>query len=511
MFVRNHSGKQLAIVNGHKYYCGNKGAKNNIWRCTRWGNCKSRFIMTVTGEMVDAYFEHTHDSPNSDGCQYSQAPFTFDLLFINFLDDAISVLYYKNKKGKDIAVVDGYTFYSDNRKKTVITWQCTRSGMCHSRFTTTKCGKVIRFCYAHSHDKPRFTIHDVQFVKNRRGQAIIVAAGHTFYRQREQLNSNYWWCTFGTSCKARIITNKGARKGVNSPCLMDTLIIVRQLTISAPEGEVIGVVQKEDRVKLPFQFRQKTPLPCSILMIMKQPMTWVQHRNGKQAVIVNGFTYYCNKQGHKTDIWRCTNGSNCRARFTMSKTDWKIVRVTWMTTEAGKKIALYQDYTFYNYANSGITEHWRCTSHTLRNQPFTWTKRHNGKDIALINGYSFYMHERSSRTAVWRCSKGSTCKARFTAMHDGTMPRLTRCRKNLTEEQKKMRRREQKKLSSRRARAKMDETALEERRKKDREKYKRAKDQGALKTIKDCTPQEQIKMRKLWREKAKQRRKKVKE
>ncbi|XP_063827633.1 protein tramtrack, beta isoform-like isoform X41 [Ostrinia nubilalis] len=55
-------------------------------------------------------------------------------------------------------------------------------------------------------------------------------------------------------------------------------------------------------------------------------VTWVTHRNGKQAVIVNGFTYYCNKKGFRTDIWRCTNGSNCRARFVMSKFDWRIIR-----------------------------------------------------------------------------------------------------------------------------------------------------------------------------------------
>ncbi|CAH0404767.1 unnamed protein product [Chilo suppressalis] len=89
------------------------------------------------------------------------------------------------------------------------------------------------------------------------------------------------------------------------------------------------------------------------------------------------------------------------------------------------------------------------------------------------------------------------------------MPRTSRSRIQLSDEEKKRRRREQKKLSIRRARAKMDEAALEKRRKQDRERYKRKKEQGKIKTIKDYTPREQRNIRKIWREKAKLRRQKV--
>lgn len=91
-----------------------------------------------------------------------------------------------------------------------------------------------------------------------------------------------------------------------------------------------------------------------------------------------------------------------------------------------------------------------------------------------------------------------------------TMPRASRTRIQLAEEDKKKRRREQKKLSIRRARAKMDEAALEERRRQDRERYRRKKEQGKIKTIKDHTPREQRQIRRMWREKAKLRREKEK-
>ncbi|KAJ8722265.1 hypothetical protein PYW08_004667 [Mythimna loreyi] len=86
------------------------------------------------------------------------------------------------------------------------------------------------------------------------------------------------------------------------------------------------------------------------------------------------------------------------------------------------------------------------------------------------------------------------------------MPRSSRSRTQLTDEEKKIRRREQKKLSMRRARAKLDATAIEERRRKERERYHQKKQNGLLKTIKDFTPRQRRQMRKMWREKAKLRR-----
>lgn len=86
------------------------------------------------------------------------------------------------------------------------------------------------------------------------------------------------------------------------------------------------------------------------------------------------------------------------------------------------------------------------------------------------------------------------------------MPRASRG----SEEDRKELRREQKKLSNRRARAKMDEAALEERRRKDRERYRRKKEQGKIKTIEDYTPRKQRQVRKIWREKTKLRREKEK-
>ncbi|CAB3225840.1 unnamed protein product [Arctia plantaginis] len=89
-----------------------------------------------------------------------------------------------------------------------------------------------------------------------------------------------------------------------------------------------------------------------------------------------------------------------------------------------------------------------------------------------------------------------------------TMSRPSRTRNQLSEEDKKLRRRQQKKLSIHRARAQMNEADLEKRRRHDRERYRRKKEQGKIKSIKDYTPRQQRQIRKIWREKAKLRREK---
>lgn len=81
------------------------------------------------------------------------------------------------------------------------------------------------------------------------------------------------------------------------------------------------------------------------------------------------------------------------------------------------------------------------------------------------------------------------------------MSRSNRSKLQLSDEEKKKRRREQKKMSMRRARAKLDATAIEERRQKDRARYLQKKQNGLIKTIKDFTPREQRQIRKIWREK----------
>ncbi|XP_047504505.1 protein tramtrack, beta isoform isoform X26 [Pieris napi] len=64
VFVHNMSGKRLAIYNGYSFYCGVQSSRTYTWRCTRWGNCKSRFILSAKSNvLITGNFDHSHEPP----------------------------------------------------------------------------------------------------------------------------------------------------------------------------------------------------------------------------------------------------------------------------------------------------------------------------------------------------------------------------------------------------------------------------------------------------------------
>ncbi|CAH0399067.1 unnamed protein product [Chilo suppressalis] len=341
-------GKDLLIVNDYTFYCQRRFSNTNNWTCTRNSTCKARLT-------TDKF-------------------------------KTILLKWARSYVGKDLLIINDYTFYCQRRLTRTIHWNCTRNATCKARLITDKEKSII-----------------LKFVKNRRGQKLIIAAGYTFYCLRQQVNTDYWWCTSGTSCKARIITTKTGelvRLSLNhnhkTPNFFVRDGVLHQVQfIRNSAGKMLALVNGYTYY---CHMRNGSKSKKVFWRCTRGgKLTWVQHRNGKVAVIVNGFTYYCNKQGHKTDIWRCTNGSNCRARFTMSKTDWRIIR--------GR---LEHDHKPPNYVVQDVR----------------WVVKSNGKKTALIGGYSFYKHKMCARTETWRCSVGSkVCKARFTANKKGIVVR----------------------------------------------------------------------------------------
>lgn len=87
---------------------------------------------------------------------------------------------------------------------------------------------------------------------------------------------------------------------------------------------------------------------------------------------------------------------------------------------------------------------------------------------------------------------------------------MPRKKNNLSEEQKKEKRKEQKKIAMRRLREKekLNPLALEERRRKDRERYHKKKVEKKIKTIEDYTPREKRVLPRKWRDKARKYREK---
>lgn len=86
----------------------------------------------------------------------------FFLIFrlINFF---VSVTFVENKDGKQLAVFEGYTYYSCDRYRVLpcSMWRCTKGYPCKARFKATHNGEVVRITsLEHNHDPPRIEIHN---------------------------------------------------------------------------------------------------------------------------------------------------------------------------------------------------------------------------------------------------------------------------------------------------------------------------------------------------------------
>uniref|UniRef100_A0A2H1V088 SFRICE_000685 n=1 Tax=Spodoptera frugiperda TaxID=7108 RepID=A0A2H1V088_SPOFR len=91
----------------------------------------------------------------------------------------------KNKK--ELAMVNGFTFYCHkNNAKTKI-WTCTSGWLCKARLITS-----------------------MKFVKRVNGKEVALVNGYTYYCRKQSLkkSTKIWNCTYGGTCHARMeITN----------------------------------------------------------------------------------------------------------------------------------------------------------------------------------------------------------------------------------------------------------------------------------------------------------------
>lgn len=77
----------------------------------------------------------------------------------------VIVQWIRNSKGKEIALVNGYSFTLDDRCISTNYWQCKRAG-CHARFTMTKDKQQLkRANLEHNHPAPHYMIVHGVYIK----------------------------------------------------------------------------------------------------------------------------------------------------------------------------------------------------------------------------------------------------------------------------------------------------------------------------------------------------------
>ena len=98
----------------------------------------------------------------------------FDQIFhvvINTLN-IITVTFMKRLNGKEVALVNGYTYYcrKQSLKRSTKIWNCTYGGDCHARMETSKHVKpsrraVLSAKLEHKHEPPRYCISNGYYCK----------------------------------------------------------------------------------------------------------------------------------------------------------------------------------------------------------------------------------------------------------------------------------------------------------------------------------------------------------
>ncbi|KAF9805658.1 hypothetical protein SFRURICE_012641 [Spodoptera frugiperda] len=175
--------------------------------------------------------------------------------------------------------------------------------------------------------------------------------------------------------------------------------------------------------------------------------------------MLKGYTFFlCDSRNKSTDVYTCTVGRKCKARFVVTKDreflkscytvhehppPKHIIRnVQWFTKPSGKEVAVLQGYTFYRDGRARVSDNYLCTlgrrckarfvmdkerqyikSHRLNHEHpppkyilknVTWARNVKGRSVAIVDDYTFYCNKQTASYSVWRCSRSSNCKARFT-------------------------------------------------------------------------------------------------
>ncbi|CAH2040254.1 unnamed protein product, partial [Iphiclides podalirius] len=208
--IKSQRGKDLLLVGGYTF---NQRSLNS-WQCSTHHMCRAKLNL-CRGRITFIYNEHDHPPrklwQSKSGMYYR---FTFlrdsSVHYIRtFVAGSTDYEIITSQRGKDLLVVDGYTF----NQRSVNSWKCSTNQWCRAKLTLTD-GKIVFIMNVHNHPpkkhlqtkkwcfnaKPSLS-YDV--VVSQRGKSMILINGHTYSRMNN--SSNTWVCSKkNAKCKAKL-------------------------------------------------------------------------------------------------------------------------------------------------------------------------------------------------------------------------------------------------------------------------------------------------------------------
>ncbi|KAF9413985.1 hypothetical protein HW555_007938 [Spodoptera exigua] len=460
--------KELAMVNGFTFYCHKNNAKTKIWTCTSGWHCKARLITSSDSDpekrsVITAKLEHNHPPPTyiiTDGFyadiglpRYFSWCERRKLCPSRLSETIILVKFVKRVNGKEVALVNGYTYYcrKQSLKKSTKIWNCTYGGTCHARMEITNHVKpsrriVLSAKLEHKHEPSEYCISNgflLYWVAKDNGKVLAVLNGYTFYLRRFHPVKSTWSCTQAGKCRARLMIT--SEKNVTDRVVVSARLDHNHTPPSFSISNELNIqwVKKINGKELAivggytFYCHKQNPIK----------MQFVKKQDGKEIAIFNHYTFYCRQQTLKTASWVCTNSHRCKARIVMTNAlePWSRVMksaklhhthppptfvihdVRWVKKRDGKELVIFNQYTFYSHMKSMTTINWSCTSAGCKSRLITtnedmpsqlqWIKKPNGKELIIVNQYTFYIQRKCTNTINWGCTYRG-CKSRLVTTNE---------------------------------------------------------------------------------------------
>ncbi|KAI8421086.1 hypothetical protein MSG28_008201, partial [Choristoneura fumiferana] len=127
----------------------------------------------------------------------------------------VPIIWTRNSRGKEMIIVNGYTFCRHSKQQQTFKWICTLGyTKCQATVNTFE-HQVILIWARSNRDKEIIIVGGYTFsynsltpllwIRNSKGKDMCVVNGFSFYRQKEHCNTIRWKCT-SSLCKSAFTT-----------------------------------------------------------------------------------------------------------------------------------------------------------------------------------------------------------------------------------------------------------------------------------------------------------------
>ncbi|KPJ13085.1 hypothetical protein RR48_05194 [Papilio machaon] len=191
-FVRNRSGKVLALVQGYTFYLEKQCNYTQLWRCTKGGRCKARFTLPNDQLMfVKSCLNHQHKFQKyivEDGVYIKQ--------------NKTQIMFAKSRYGKDMVLLGDYTYSFVNKciSKSTTNWRCSSHNHkgCLAKVVLDSKKKVIAVKGKHNHKPFDYKIHKdyCQLIPLPSGRKLLKIGCHTYSSNNKDTGGlTTWYCS----------------------------------------------------------------------------------------------------------------------------------------------------------------------------------------------------------------------------------------------------------------------------------------------------------------------------